>query len=149
MGWYQIAHIPYSKVLKKNAKTQNAKTDIYAKTVFLGGGIQRSLLARPSPFPSALNQRGDSWPPLPRVELIQKVSTNPAWRLVAPSSPCRINTKRKHQSKGILGGSVVGCPLKGRGKTWPMEGHYRVPSLFSKRSNQALRPGPPPKPLSN
>ena len=25
-------------------------------------------------------------------------------------------------------------------KAWPMEGHYRVPSLFSKRSNQALRP---------
>ena len=35
----------------------------------------RSLLVRPSPFPSALIQRGDSWPPLPRVELIQKVST--------------------------------------------------------------------------
>ena len=33
-------------------------------------------------------------------------------------------------------------------KAGPMEGHYRVPSLFSKRSNQALRPGPPPKPLS-
>ena len=30
-----------------------------------------------------------------------------------------------------------------------MEGHYRVPSLFSKCSNPALRPGPPPKPLSN
>ena len=28
-----------------------------------------------------------------------------------------------------------------------MEGHYRVPSLFSKRSNQALRPGPPPEAL--
>jgi len=33
------------------------------------------LLVRPFPFPSALIQRGDSWPPLPRVELIQKVST--------------------------------------------------------------------------
>ena len=29
------------------------------------------------------------------------------------------------------------------------EGHYRVPSLYPKRSSQALRPGPPPKPLSN
>ena len=48
---------------------------LHAKTVFLGGGTQRSLLVRPSPFPSALIQRGDSWPPLPRVELIQKVST--------------------------------------------------------------------------
>jgi hypothetical protein len=38
----------------------------------------------------------------------------------------------------------VGCPLNGREKAWPMEGHYRVSSLFSKRSNQALRPGPPP-----
>ena len=46
--------------------------------------------------------------------------------------------------QGILGGSVVGCPLNGRGEAWPMEGHYRVPSLFSKRSNQALRPGPLP-----
>jgi len=34
------------------------------------------LLVRPSPFPSALIQRGDSWPALPRVELIQKVSNN-------------------------------------------------------------------------
>jgi len=33
---------------------------LHAKTVFLGGGIQKSLLARPSPFPSALTQRGDS-----------------------------------------------------------------------------------------
>ena len=41
----------------------------------LGGGTQRSLLVRPSPFPSALIKRGDSWPPLPRVELIQQVST--------------------------------------------------------------------------
>jgi len=28
------------------------------------------------------------------------------------------------------------------------EGHYRVPSLFSKRPNQALRPGPPSKALA-
>jgi len=28
-----------------------------------------------------------------------------------------------------------------------MEVHYRVPSLFSKRPNQALRPGPPPEAL--
>jgi len=28
-------------------------------------------------------------------------------------------------------------------------GKYRVPSLYPRRSNQALRPGPPPKPLSN
>jgi len=48
---------------------------LHVKTVFLGGGTQRSLLVRPSPFPSALIKRGDSWPPLPRVELIQKVST--------------------------------------------------------------------------
>ena len=34
------------------------------------------LLVRPSPVPSALIQRGDSCAPLPRVELIQKVSTN-------------------------------------------------------------------------
>ena len=96
--------------------------------------------------------------------------SNPAWRLAAPPSPCRINAKSKHRingeragsakpatelrrritaQQGILGGSVVGCPLNGREKAWPMEGHYRVPSLFSKRSNPALRPGPPPKPLSN
>jgi len=37
----------------------------------------------------------------------------------------------RHRPQRILGGSVVGCPLKGRGKAWPMEGHYRVSSLFS------------------
>jgi len=50
---------------------------LHVKTVFLGGGTQRSLLARLSPFPGALILRGDSWPHLPRVELIQKVSTKP------------------------------------------------------------------------
>jgi len=44
---------------------------LHVKTVFLGGGIQRSLLV----LPSTLIQRRDSCPPLPRVELIQKVST--------------------------------------------------------------------------
>jgi len=48
---------------------------LHAKTVFLGGGTQWFLLVRLSPFQSALIQRGGSWPPLPRVELIQKVST--------------------------------------------------------------------------
>lgn len=33
--------------------------------------------------------------------------------------------------------SVVGCPLSGRGKAWPMEGHYRVLSLSPKHPNQA------------
>jgi hypothetical protein len=45
-------------------------------------------------------------PPLPRIELIQNpvgspvsfpTRLNPARRLVAPPSPCRINTKSKHQ----------------------------------------------------
>jgi len=58
--------------------------------------------------------------------------SNPAWRLVAPSSPCRINTKSKHQTSQSklslsvstnLGGIVVGCPLKGTTKT------PRLPSL--------------------
>jgi hypothetical protein len=64
---------------------------LHAKTVFLGGGTQRSLLVRPSqaPFPGALIQRGDSWPTLPRVELIQKVSTKQALsrRSVSPVRP--------------------------------------------------------------
>jgi len=51
--------------------------------------------------------------------------------------------RRTTAQKGMLGGSVVGCPLKGREKAWPMEGHCRVPSLFSTRSNQALRPATP------
>ena len=38
----------------------------------------------------------------PKVPVGSPVSfpkrSNPAWRLVAPSSPCRINTKSKHQS---------------------------------------------------
>ena len=33
---------------------------------------------------SALIQRGDSWPPLPRVKLIQKVSTKGAWWVGTP-----------------------------------------------------------------
>ena len=37
---------------------------------------------------------------------------------------------------------MVGCPLKRREKARPLfERHDRVPSLFPKRSNQALRPG--------
>ena len=53
-----------------------------------------------------------------------------------------------HRPSGILG--EVWCPLKRREKARPLfVGHYRVPSLYPKRSNQALRPGPPPKPLSN
>jgi len=39
------------------------------------GWDPKVLLIRPSPFLSALIQRGDSCPPLPSVELIQKVST--------------------------------------------------------------------------
>ena len=77
----------------------------------------------------------------PKVPVGSPVSfpkrSNPAWRLVAPSSPCRINTKSKHHTNF------------NNNKAWPMEGHYWVPSLFSTCSNQALRPGPPPKPLSN
>ena len=73
------------------------------KSVFLGGGTQRSLLARPSPFPSALIKRGDSRPPLPRVELIQKVSTilipkvSTIQALVELIQKVSTNTKSKHQ----------------------------------------------------
>jgi len=52
---------------------------LHEKTVVLGPPPRRDpkvLLVRPSPFPSALIQRGDSWP-LPRVESIQILSTNP------------------------------------------------------------------------
>jgi len=45
---------------------------LHANTVFAGGGTQRS----PVSFPKR---------------------SNPAWRLVTPSAPCRINTKGKHQ----------------------------------------------------
>jgi len=41
----------------------------------------------------------------PKVPVGSPVSfpkrSNPAWRLVAPSSPCRINTKSKHQIKKL------------------------------------------------
>ncbi len=58
---------------------------------------------------------------------------------------------KEHRPSGILGESVVGCPLSRREKARLLfEGHYRVPSLYLKRSSQALRSGPPtPKPLSN
>jgi len=82
---------------------------LHVKTVFLGGGTQRTLLVRPSPSPSALIKRGDSWPLLSRVELILKVSTIymslslcnihryiQRWGPDPPLSPCRINTKSKH-----------------------------------------------------
>jgi hypothetical protein len=78
----------------------------------------------------------------------------PIWRVTneGESGFGKVNNRVKvadRRPQGILGGIVVGCLFKGRGKAWPMEGHYRFPCLFSKRSNQALRPGPPPKPLSN
>ena len=41
----------------------------------LRGWDPKVLLHCPSPFPSTLIKRGDSWPPLPRVEIIKKVST--------------------------------------------------------------------------
>jgi len=50
--------------------------DLSVEGSVLRGWDPKVLLVRPSPFPSALIKRGDSWPPLPRVELIQKVSTN-------------------------------------------------------------------------
>ena len=70
---------------------------LHVKTVFLGGETQRSCW----PFPSAFPQRGyqikptrnkkksalilrDSCPPLPRVELIQKVSTKHTGHRVKP-----------------------------------------------------------------
>ncbi len=44
----------------------------------------------------------------------------------------------------------MGCPLSRREKARPLfEGHYRVHSLSSKRSSQALRPATPPRPLTN
>jgi hypothetical protein len=50
---------------------------------------------------------------------------------------------KEHRPYEILGGSVVGCSLNRRGKARPLfEVHYRVPSLYPKRSGQALRPGP-------
>ena len=52
------------------------RRDLSVEVSVLRGWDPKVLLVRPSPFPSALIQRGDSWPPLPRVELIQKVSTN-------------------------------------------------------------------------
>ena len=63
----------------------------------------------------------------------------------------RKNGQSKNQSiRPKSGGSVVGRPLSRREKAKPLfEGHYPVPSLYPKRSSQALRPGPPPKPLSN
>ena len=55
-----------------------------------------------------------------------------------------------HRPLGILG-EVWWGTLSRRENARPLfEGHDRVPSLYPKRSNQALRPGPPHnKPLSN
>ncbi len=51
---------------------------------------------------------------------------------------------KEHRPYGILRGSVVGCPVSRREKARPLfEGHSRVPSLYPKRSSQAVRPGPP------
>ena len=77
------------------------------------------------------------------------VGVRPIRERAGSAKPATELRRRITAQQGILGGSVVGCPLNGREKAWPMEGHYRVPSLFSKRSNPALRPGPPPKPVSN
>ena len=75
------------------------------------------------------------------------------WRTFRTQRYSKVSQKRQRitAQEGILGGSVVGCPLNGREKAWRMEGHYRVPSLFSKRSNPASRPvlkGGPDPPLT-
>ena len=53
----------------------------------------------------------------PKVPVGSPVSfpkrSNPAWRLVAPSSPCRINTKSKHQQ-----GFLPPAPLFRAGTRW-------------------------------
>ena len=68
----------------------------------------------------------------------------------APKAQKNKQSKAQEAQKAGSGGSVVGCPLNRREKARPLlEGHYRVPSLYPKRSGQAWRPGPPPKPLSN
>ena len=70
------------------------RRDLSMEVSVLRGWDPKVLLVRPSPFPSALIQRGDSWPPLPRVELIQKVRTktkNNARRGDAPT--CRTTMK--------------------------------------------------------
>ena len=49
---------------------------------------------------------------------------------------------KEQRPYGILGGSVVECHLSRREKARPLfKNHYRVPSLYPKRSSQALRPG--------
>jgi len=113
-------------------------------------------LFRPSPN-SAINVSLSKKFPLfllsPRLSLPPAFPHQPnqraSWAKPATELRRRITAQKITAQKGILGGSVVGCPLNGREKARPMEGHYRVPSLFSTRSNQALRPGRPPKPLSN
>ena len=88
----------------------------------------------------------------------------------APLSPCRIIQKvstNGFSGQAIHGEDGVQMSVLGQFedsrelrmlpscfKAWwtsvdLFEGQYRVPSLYLTRSNQALRPGPPHKPLSN
>jgi len=84
MQWALVARwsAEVHRVFKPKKKTQKKDPKVLLVLTFC-----INMLVCPSPFPSALTQRGDSCPPLPRVDLIQKVSTkrlNPARRLVAP-----------------------------------------------------------------
>jgi len=63
----------------------------------------------------------------PKVPVGSPVSfpkrSNPAWRLVAPSSPCRINTKGKHQAQTPLGSRASGVtPGRFRGDSGTTRG---------------------------
>jgi len=62
---------------------------------------------------------------------------------------CVVLLKRHSRIAVVESIQKVSTDTKSKHQYWPMEGHYWVPSLFSKRSNQALRPGPLSKPLSN
>jgi len=74
----QQARVEYSKgtLFYSKKLVAPSQSTTHLPRVELIPKVSTKLLVRPSPFPSALIQRGDSWPPFPRVELTQKVSTN-------------------------------------------------------------------------
>jgi len=120
----------------------------------LRGWDPKVLLVRPSPFPSALIQRGGSCPPLPLVELIQKVSSKHQMSLplslnLVPPHGRKVGTLSQGwlPSAAYLCGRCVGMGLKKkkmvdgylvRKNTRARVDHGWPPRLYEQRAGRTI-----------
>ena len=118
------------------------------------------IIGFPVSIPGALIKRRGPDPPLSPCRINTKSKHHHKGESGFGKASDRVKAE-DHRPSGILGEVRWGA-LSREGRTLDrcskvilekarplFEGHYRVPSLYPRRSNQALRPGPPPKPLSN